>query len=167
MVIRDRQKHDDMPRQLERNPIDTGEVPRPRSITLSKKQRQAIWDKTGGKCWYCGCDLPGKWHADHVEPIIRKTKIVKDHSDSQYSHKVVSTGECCRPQHDIIDNMVPACIPCNLFKTTFSVEGFRQEIEAQAERVRRYSSGFRIAERFGLVEVKPQPVTFWFERQGL
>lgn len=134
---------------------------------LTKKQRQQVWDKSGGKCWYCGCDLPEKgWHADHLEPIIRRTMIVEDTSDSPYSHKSVSTGESHRPQHDKLANMVPACAPCNLFKTTFSVEFFRQEIEAQIERVRKAGSGFRIAERFGLIEAKPKSVVFWFETQG-
>jgi hypothetical protein len=91
---------------------------------------------------------------------------VPDHSDSQFSHKIVSTGKVHRPQHDTVQNMVPSCAPCNLFKTSFPIEVFRREIEAQVERVRRYSSGFRIAERFGLVEAKPQPVLFWFETQG-
>ena len=130
------------------------------------KKRQTIWDKSGGKCWYCGCDLPLKgWHIDHVEPIIRDTIIVEDTSDSQYSHKSVSTGTSLRPHLDTIENMVPSCAPCNLFKFTFDVEFFRKEIAAQRERVRGASSGFRIAERFGIIEVIKNPVVFWFERQ--
>jgi len=134
---------------------------------LSKKQRQQIWDKSGGKCWYCGCDLPKKWwHVDHVEPIIRKGKYVREKSDSSCTHKYVSTGESTRPQHDKLENMVPSCASCNLFKATFDIEFFRQEIAAQIERVRKAGSGFRIAERFGLIETKPKPVVFWFETQG-
>lgn len=137
-------------------------------MSLSKKQRQLVWNKSGGKCWYCGCKLPERgWHADHVEPIIRESKIVPDKSDSIYSHKIIATGKCGRAQHDTVDNMVPSCAPCNLFKATYDIEFFRKEIEAQIERVRKASSGFRIAERFGLIESKPQTVKFWFETQDL
>jgi len=136
--------------------------------SLTKKQRQQVWNKSNGKCWYCGCELPQKgWHVDHLEPVIRETAVVRDTSDSPYSHKTVSTGACLKPELDTIDNMVPACAPCNLFKSTFSVEFFRQEIEAQIERARKTSVNFRTAERFGLIKAEPAPVVFWFEEQGL
>lgn len=118
-------------------------------MALTKKQRQTVWNKSGGKCWYCGCDLPVKgWHADHVEAVIR---------DSYYD-----TGQL-RPHNDVLDNIVPACAPCNLFKSTFDVEFFRQEIVAQISRARKSSVNFRTAERFGLIEVNIKPVVFWFE----
>jgi len=119
-------------------------------LALTKKQRIEVWKKSGGKCWYCGCELPERgWHADHFLPIIRE-----------------STGKCLRGYHDAAENMVPSCASCNLFKATFDIESFRREIEAQKERVRNASSGFRIAERMGLIEVKDKPVVFWFETQG-
>jgi 5-methylcytosine-specific restriction endonuclease McrA len=140
----------------------SGEMP------LTKKQRKQIWEKSGGKCWYCGTDLPIKgWHVDHFEPILRESKIVRDTSGSGFIHKTVNTGRVLRPERDNIDNMVPACAPCNLFKATFDVEGFRREIERQIERARKTSVNFRTAERFGLIEVKTKPVLFWFEKQGL
>lgn len=31
--------------------------------------------KFGGRCAYCGCELPEKgWHADHVEAVLRKSE---------------------------------------------------------------------------------------------
>lgn len=134
-------------------------------MALTKKQRKQVWDKSGGKCWYCGIDLPEKgWHADHVESVIRLSTWVRGEGNSG---KFVATGEMERAHNDKIENMVPACAPCNLFKSTFGVEFFRQEIESQIERARKTSVNFRTAERFGLIEAKPQPVQFWFERQGL
>lgn len=134
-------------------------------MALTKKQRKQVWDKSGGKCWYCGIDLPEKgWHADHVESVIRLSTWVRGEGNSG---KFVATGEMHRAHNDKIENMVPACAPCNLFKSTFGVEFFRQEIESQIERARKTSVNFRTAERFGLIEAKPQPVQFWFERQGL
>ena len=135
---------------------------------LTKKQRGEVFAKSDGRCWYCGCELPEKgWHADHVEPVIRETIPVRDTSNSPYSHKLVQTGDCYKPERDTIENIVPACAPCNLFKATFTVDEFRRELEAQIERARRSSVNFRTAERFGLLEVTKAPVVFWFEKQGL
>ena len=33
----------------------------------SKRLRAALWYATDGKCQICGCDLPDRWHADHIE----------------------------------------------------------------------------------------------------
>lgn len=130
------------------------------------KKRQDIYDKSGGLCWYCGDELQKGWHADHFKPILRKSEIVRDYSDSQYSHKSVTTGESERPHLDVEENKVPSCPPCNLFKATFTIEAFRCEIQEQANRARKTSVNFRTAERFGLIEVKSVPVVFWFEKNG-
>jgi hypothetical protein len=137
-------------------------------VSLSKKQRKEVWDKSGGHCWYCGQNLPQKgWHADHVEPILRESKYVRENSKGVPFYKVVQTGTSLRPQHDCIENIVPSCAPCNLFKAAFNVEFFRQEIAAQIERVRKSSSGFRIAERMGIIEPQEsKPVVFWFESRN-
>ncbi len=37
-------------------------------MALTKKQREKLRMKFGGRCAYCGCELPEKgWHADHVQ----------------------------------------------------------------------------------------------------
>lgn len=39
-------------------------------MSLTKKQRAELRMKFGGRCAYCGCELPEKgWHADHVEAV--------------------------------------------------------------------------------------------------
>jgi 5-methylcytosine-specific restriction endonuclease McrA len=134
-------------------------------MSITKKQRQEVLNKSNGKCWYCGCELEKGWHADHFEPIIRDSIYVKDEKTKQY--KIVATGDCLHPEKDDMENIVPACAPCNLFKSTHSIEYFRMEIKAQIERVRKSSSGFRIAERMGSIECYPdRDVVFWFERNG-
>jgi len=131
-------------------------------MALSKKQRAELRMKFGGKCAYCGCDLPEKgWHADHVEAALRKWQFGPRRQDGK--RWTVATGEHWRPENDVIENLFPACAPCNLFKATFDLECFREQIVAQAERARLYSVNFRTAERFGLVEVVEKPVVFWFE----
>jgi len=123
-------------------------------MTVSKKQRQLVHDKSGGVCWYCGDDLPKRWHVDHVEPVMRT-----------YNSPHADTGtHMSRPDLHTLDNMVPSCPQCNLWKSSSSIEQFRKRISAVTEVVRHYSVKFRNAERFGMVMEIKKPVTFWFER---
>ena len=69
-----------------------------------------------------------------------------------------------RPENDTVSNMVPACIPCNLFKMCSTVEDFRSRIATQVDVTRRASRSYRTAESFGLVKQTNAPVVFWFER---
>jgi 5-methylcytosine-specific restriction endonuclease McrA len=74
-------------------------VPTFEASKLAKRARYnrkvAIWNKTGGYCWHCGCSLVfsncGSFHMDHLHP-----KILGG------SNK--------------IPNMVPACEKCNAQK---------------------------------------------------
>ena len=141
-------------------------------MSLTKKQRQTVWDKSKGHCWYCGCELPEKgWHADHIDPIFRETnsptKKVSDFGDIPEDVRKELSKSMWKPQNHRIDNIVPACAPCNLFKSVFTLEDFRREIGFQTDRARKSSVNFRTAERFNLIEVLNEPVVFWFERQGL
>jgi hypothetical protein len=38
---------------------------------MKKTDRELIFNKYGGKCAYCGCELEKGWHTDHIEPIVR------------------------------------------------------------------------------------------------
>ena len=138
-------------------------------MRLSKKQRKEVWSKSGGVCWYCGqCLLEKGWHADHFEPLLRQHSYIRDMSKPIPTIKAVDTGISLYPQNDHIGNMVPSCAPCNLFKAAFDVELFRQEIKAQIERLRKASSGFRIAERLGIIEGhESKDVVFWYEQQSI
>ncbi|SNZ21677.1 HNH endonuclease [Cohaesibacter gelatinilyticus] len=119
-------------------------------------KRKRIWDKTGGKCWYCGNDLPEKgWHADHVEPVIRVTELARKNPDCP--------DQAWKPEREREDNKVPACSKCNLYKSTHSVEEFRELLQRQVELARKASVNFRNAERFGLITVNGVKVTFYFE----
>ena len=128
-------------------------------MALTKNQRQQVWDKSNGFCWYCGCNLPEKgWHVDHVEPIGRYKNI-------KITENGVKHINTCEKLHlDTIENMVPTCSKCNLFKAAWNIEQFRSELIDQVERARQYSVNFRNAERYGLIQVTNKPVIFWFEQ---
>lgn len=72
--------------------------------SISREIKQAVWDKSDGRCWYCGKKLnPFFTHYDHFEP----------HSKG---------GE------DTVENLVLACPPCNHSKRDMSVSDWRVKI---------------------------------------
>ena len=122
-------------------------------MTLSKAEREALRMMFGGLCAYCGCELGAKWHADHVKPIYRSWPIAPDQN-----------GLLAGRGKDVIENLFPACAACNLFKSVYDLETWREEIAKQVERARNKSFNFRFAEAFGLVAETGKPVVFWFEK---
>ncbi|NKG32097.1 HNH endonuclease [Erwinia rhapontici] len=133
-------------------------------MKLTKKQRSELRMKFGGRCAYCGCELPEKgWHADHVEAVLRVSEQDMKAKEKGL-FKLKATGEVFNKHADCVDNLNPACAPCNLFKTSYSLEMFRKQVSLQAERARKSSVNFRTAERFGLIELTNAPVVFWYER---
>ena len=115
------------------------------------KKRKVIWDKSNGKCWYCGCGLgENGWHADHFKPVIRKVD-----------------GTMRAPENDVEENMVPACGSCNRMKGRMSIDSFRKIIEGFVNSLNRDSTQYKFSKRYGLVEETHNEVEFWFEKQGL
>lgn len=100
--------------------------------------RRRLADGTHGRCSYCGCELSGRWHIDHVYP----------------KHRGGGDEE---------SNLAPACARCNRWKATYTVEEFRQEIAAQWGRVLRDSPGLRLAVDCGAVAATLGQPKFYFE----
>ena len=113
--------------------------------------RNKVHQKYDGRCAYCGSEITLKqMHVDHKKPIWRGNPTV---------------NPSYRGTNDI-DNLMPACRPCNLWKTVMPLEQFREEIAAQVERLRLRSANFRMAERYNLVEATNTPVIFYFEQHN-
>ena len=118
-------------------------------MKLNKKQREKLKQKYGGNCAYCGCELGDKWHADHLAPIYR------GYEDScEISHR----GK------DEINNLMPACVSCNLSKSTFSLEMWRNEINEKVDRLKKYEKNFRLVLAFNQIKLTNDPVVFYFEK---
>lgn len=129
-----------------------------------KINRESIHNKFDGKCAYCGSVITLKqMQIDHViprsnfymymtEPRFANTNKIPDFL------KHIPPTDC-----NHYDNLFPSCASCNNYKSTHSLELFREEIEAQAERILKYFPTARLAQRFGIIEVKKQPVKFYFE----
>jgi len=125
--------------------------------SLSKSDRASLRAKFGGLCAYCGAPLGERWHADHVEPVMRETRYERGKG-------FVRTGTLCRPENDHTGNMLPACPPCNIDKHSFSLEQWRQKLQGSAAVLERNSSTYRHAKRFGLISNAESVVVFHFEK---
>lgn len=107
---------------------------------LSKSERLLVYQKCGGHCAYCGCDL--------------------EYADMQVDHaKPLKIGGA-----DDISNMLPACRSCNHYKATLDVEGYRKYLAGIAHRLMRDSVTFQVATRFGIVNHMGDDVIFYFEQ---
>lgn len=130
-------------------------------MKLTKSQREAVRVMFSGLCAYCGNPLGERWHADHVEPVVRKWEFVREEGKPTRTR---STGEAWYPERDHISNILPACAPCNIRKGGEPLESFRRGMERSIEVMRANHSAYRHALRFGLIEEKPAKVVFHFEK---
>ncbi|WP_426768645.1 HNH endonuclease [Erwinia aphidicola] len=104
-------------------------------MNLTKRKREALREQFRGRCAFCGSQLPSReWHAEYI-------------------------GE------DFVQGGIAAvCTECRCAKGNASPEAFRALLAEQVERARRHSANFRTAVRFGLCDVRAEPVVFWFEK---
>lgn len=123
-------------------------------MNLTKNKRSKLYAKYDGKCAYCGCDLPPKWHADHIEPIYRGMKFY-----DKEKHEIVSGS---RLDLDKIENLNPACPSCNNYKHTLSLEEFRFQLSRQVERCMN-NCNFKLALRYNQITIHQSPIIFYFE----
>ena len=76
---------------------------------ISKKNREIIKHKFGGKCAYTGTELMDDWQVDHMEPIERNWW----------------TNTAQKSENHNINNMVPAQRIINHYKHSMDLESFR------------------------------------------
>lgn len=157
-------------------------IPTPQHPTnhMTKREREQIFNKFGGRCAYCGCELTKGWHVDEIQPVIRKRKWVAAHwddktkplcNDEDYDNpkfrqwvegKWVADG-CERPENYNAENQYPACASCNINKHSMDLESFRNGIAAFMKHLNEISTQYKIAKRYGLVQETNMPVIFYFE----
>lgn len=110
---------------------------------LTKAERKAVYNKTGGHCAYCGCELKFEdMQVDHVAPLNGWSK----------------------QGTDTLDNMLPACRSCNHYKSIMDIETFRSMVENMTAVLARDSVTYKNAVRFGLVIPNQHPIKFYFEK---
>lgn len=146
---------------------------------MKKADRELIFNKYGGKCAYCGCDLEKGWHVDELEPCRRKYRFergrwsdgyVRGMTEDEMSEKGIKWIEprdifdgYDHPERLNIDNQMPACASCNINKHSDSLEDFRALIQGFVGSLNKSIVQYKIAKRYGLVEETVKPIVFYFE----
>lgn len=115
--------------------------------SFTPKQRHEVYAKTQGRCAYCG------------EPITLKQMQVDHIIAVGHAHTTKILNE--------LENLFPACRPCNYIKSTMSIEEFRLYVECVTDTLERDSVTYRNALRWGRVTVSNEPFKFYFEQIGL
>lgn len=109
--------------------------------TLSRSDRQKVYEKYDGRCAYCGKEIEYKnMQVDHLVPLEGNQKGTND-----------------------FDNLMPSCRSCNHYKRANSLEGWRKMIESIPDKLERDSYIYRVALNYGLVQANPHKVNFYFE----
>ena len=128
-----------------------------------KIDRQKVNDKLNGHCGYCGVIIHiTEMQVDHIIPKVDFVSCVTNRFRVPYFLQHLTIADL-----NHIDNLMPTCRVCNKWKTFHPLEIFRKELNEQVKRLRDYSSNFRIAERYGLVEETGLSVKFYFEYKQL
>ena len=115
--------------------------------------RDQVHAKYNGHCAYCGKEITLKqMQVDHIVPLFR--------NDTDETLKGWGRE---RGTNDF-DNLNPSCARCNRWKSTYTLEEFRNQIWKQLERLHNTKAGYRIALDFGLIEETHEQVKFYFEK---
>ena len=116
---------------------------------ISKSKRKLVYDKYNGHCAYCGCELKlSEMQVDHIVPKFRNNEM-------WHQNEIGS---------DEISNLNPSCRMCNYYKGMGSIENFRENLKDTLMRNVRRPFDFRLAERYGMLEVREWDGKFYFEK---
>jgi 5-methylcytosine-specific restriction endonuclease McrA len=128
-------------------------------MAFTKEKRIKIHAKYNGHCAYCGCEIElTEMQTDHIIPKYQFAQNVHNKYKIPAFLQHLTVDDL-----NHIDNLNPACGVCNKWKSYHDLELFRNELTEQINRLNKYSSAFRIAKRYALVEETAKPVVFYFE----
>ncbi len=131
---------------------------------ISKKDREIIKNKFGGKCAYTGTELKDDWQVDHVKPIVRNWW----------------DGTCIFGEEHHIDNMFPCQKIVNHYKGSLDLELFRTwylgglhtrlgrlpKNPKSEKSIKKKKYLLEVASLFGITPDKPFSGIFYFETIG-
>ena len=128
---------------------------------ISKKNREIIKQKFGGKCAYSGTELESDWQVEHIKPVVRNwwnnTSLFEDNHN--------------------LDNMVPVQGLINHYKHSYSLDVLRNWLLGEMhirlmkvpknprteKGIKKKAYILKIAAYFGITENKPFNRVFYFE----
>ena len=119
---------------------------------MTKKEREAIYNKYNGHCAYCGKEIEYKdMQVDHIIPQRRAT---------------ARAGRGRVPLDVVEDpsNLICSCRSCNHYKRAHSLETFRRYIEEIPMKLSRDNYIYKVGLRYNLIEEHPRKIKFYFEQ---
>lgn len=112
---------------------------------FSKKTREIVWKKYGGRCAYCGREIAYKdMQVDHFLPL--RACGIED----------AGTND--------ISNLMPACRMCNHYKRANTLETFRRYI-AEIPRKLREDYIYKVGVVYGNIVENEKSIVFFFEKE--
>ncbi len=110
------------------------------------KLRELVYNKYGGHCAYCGCELDMK-------------DMQVDHINSKHNAR-------CKGQEvdNGIDNLNPSCRQCNYYKGGSNLEGFRKKIAKTLSHSCIDTFQARLAMKYGIIQYFEWDKKFYFEK---
>ena len=111
-------------------------------MAFSKKVREAVHAKYGGRCAYCG--------------------RVLEYKDMQVDHFIPKNGYG-QSGSDDMENLMPSCRTCNHYKRAHSLKTFRRYI-AEIPRKLRNNYIYKVGLIYGNVIENEKPIKFYFEQ---
>ena len=107
---------------------------------LSKKVREKVYNKYGGRCAYCGCTLQYKeMQVDHFAPVHLFGDNIKE------------------------ENLMPSCRMCNFYKNSLTISKFREQLGKITQRLNDREFIYRLGKKYGVIEENNKSITFYFE----
>jgi 5-methylcytosine-specific restriction endonuclease McrA len=123
---------------------------------VSARVRKQVWRKCDGNCAYCGKPVdfkgPKGFQVDHLSPTYWNWK------DEEFEGKELKRGT------DDIDNLMPACKRCNKWKSSLTLDKFRDAIRHQNDVLIRDNTGYKLLVDYGIIKHLPWDGKFYFER---
>lgn len=113
---------------------------------IPKEVRKQVYDMYDGHCAYCGCKLEYKdMQVDHIDCVY----VSELHKE---------------PVKDTLDNYLPACRQCNFYKSTFTIEEFRDRIQTTCLKNLEATFNFKLLKKYNIIQVNDEPIKFYFEK---
>lgn len=125
---------------------------------IPKKVRQAVYEKYGGHCAYCGKEITIKeMQVDHSIAIAKQYYSTRETMEKVWA--MIADGTI-----NDIDNLMPACRACNFYKGINDIDGFRRNILETLSHTCCSTFQARLAMQYGMITYKPWDGKFYFEK---
>jgi hypothetical protein len=119
------------------------------SVNTPRIKRQYVWEKTGGRCWYCGARL---YYREKADTEVKKPLVFT--ADHLHPRAHGGRGRA---------NKVPACKYCNSHKGSRSIEQFRQWVQELVFDQAKGDGAPLDKQGLGCWKIKGGAVVFYFE----